>query len=146
MNTFTYLYINVIVVISPFLIQSANVEDMSKDLILRNRCDGSVTSNGGTAEMASKISASRQKLHSSLLPSVIFYGHFNFAGIPRSGRYDRLARHRKIAACDSQIFPFVPMHVRHFTTALFKPYQSKIRRTFGNENEEKNSLLRRVKD
>lgn len=105
-----------------FLIQNINVAYMSKDLILRNRRDGSVTSNGGTAEMASKIFVSRQKLHSSLLPSVIFYGHFNFAGIPRSGRYDRLTCHRKIAACDSQIFPFVPTCIRHFMTALFNAY------------------------
>jgi len=96
--------INVIVVISFFLIQNINVEYISKDLILRNRCDSSVTSNSSTAEMVSKIFVSRQKLHSSLLPSVILHGHFNFAGIPRSGRYDRLTHHKKIAACDLQIF------------------------------------------
>jgi len=99
------------VVIFSFLISNINVKYISKDLILQNRCNGSVISNGGSAEMASKIFVSRQKLHSSLLPSMIFHGHFNFAGIPRSERYDRLTRHRKIAACDSQIFSLC---LRHF--------------------------------
>lgn len=89
-----------------------------KILILRNRYDGSVTSNGGTAEMASKIFVSRQKLHSSLLPTAIFRGHFNFAGIPRSGRYDRLTRHRKIAACDSQIFSFAYVRWTFYDCAI----------------------------
>jgi len=118
----TCLRVNMTVVIFSFLIPNINVKYMSKDLILQNRCNGSVTSNGGTAEMASKIFVSRQKLHSSLLASMIFHGHFNFAGIPRSERYDRLMRHRKIAACDSQIFSLCLYTFDILLIALFKVY------------------------
>lgn len=58
--------------------------------------------------MASKIFVSRQKLHST--PSTLLDLRFSAAisisrVFPAPGKYDRLTRHRKIAARDSQIFP-----------------------------------------